>query len=86
MLRMFMKEPLWLKALIILSLIISIVFSSSLFSYNANYESLAKLAGAIFFFILGTKFRMNLKVSIIFFALVVICIYLSWKSFDYTSL
>jgi hypothetical protein len=83
--RMFMKEPLWFKILIFLTLLISIVYSSSYFSNNTNYQSLAKLSASIFFFTYGIKLRRNLKVSIVFFIFVIICIYLSWESLDYTS-
>lgn len=84
--RLWMSESMWFKILTISTLLISIVFSSSIFLHNTNYQSFAKLAAAIFFFAFGIKFRRNLKLSIVFFSIVVICIYLSWNSFDYTSL
>ena len=84
--RLWMNEPVWFKCLTVSTLIISIVFSSSFFSYNPNYQSLAKMATAIFFCAFGIIFRRNLKVSILFFSIVVICIFLAWNSFDYERL
>lgn len=84
--RLWMNEPLWFKCLTVSTLLISIVFSSSVFFHNTNYQSLAKLATAIFFCAFGIIFRRNLKISIIFFSIVVICIFLAWNSFDYASL
>lgn len=86
LIRLWMNEPVWFKCLTVSTLLISIVFSSSIFSYNTNYQSLAKLATAIFFYAFGFIFRRNLKLSIIFFSLVIICIFLAWNSFDYASL
>lgn len=77
MFKQFQKEPLWFKILISITLLISIVFSSSLFSDNAYFQSCSKLAAAIFFCIYGFKMRRNLKTSLIFFTLAGICVFLS---------
>lgn len=73
----FLNEPLWFKIIISATLLISIVFSSSLFSGNANFQVYSKLAAAIFFCTYGFKLRRNLKISLIFFTLGGICILLS---------
>ncbi|MCM3633698.1 MULTISPECIES: hypothetical protein [Paenibacillus] len=80
--RLFMKQPLWFKVLIPLTFIASLLFSSSLFSYNSNYDSLAKLSAALFFLVFGLKLRRNVKVSAVFFVLGIVCLALSWSSFD----
>lgn len=85
MYRALMKEPWWFKALIFSTFVVSIVFSSSQFSYDTNYESLSKFAAAIFFCAFGIKLRRNPKIAIIFFAFVAICVYLSWSNFDYSN-
>ena len=77
MMKQFLKEPLWFKILISITLLISIIFSSSFFSNYAYYQSFSKLAAAIFFCAYGIKMRRNLKTSVILFTLSVICIYLS---------
>lgn len=74
MYKLFLMEPMWFKILITLMLLISIIFSGS---DNTYYQSSAKLAAAIFFCAYGIKMRRNLRVSILFFALTVLCIYLS---------
>jgi len=74
-----MKQPLWFKIIIPLTFISSLLFSSSLFSYNSNYDSLAKIAAAMFFIVFGIKLKRNKKISIVFFALGLVCIYLSWS-------
>lgn len=85
MYRVFMKEPLWFKILIFSTFVISIVFSSSNFSHHTNYESLSKLAAAIFFCAFGFKLRRNPKIAIIFYAFAAICFYLAWSNFDYSN-
>ncbi|MDF2651241.1 MAG: hypothetical protein K0Q73_7046 [Paenibacillus sp.] len=88
MYKQFLREPLWFKILISSTLLAAIVFSSSFFSHNGYYQSIAKFAAAIFFTSYGIKFRKNTRVSVIFFALTILCIYLSWVNFDqaHTSL
>ena len=73
----YLSQPLWFKILTLSTFLISILFSSS---NNGYYQSGAKLAAAIFFCAYGINMRKNKKVSTIFFALMVICIYLSWSS------
>ncbi|SDM87511.1 hypothetical protein [Bacillus sp. OK048] len=77
MIQLFLKEPLWFKLLITLTLLASITFSSSFFSNNPLYQSISKLAAAIFFCAYGFKLKMNRKISTIFFTVAAICIYLS---------
>ncbi|HYK72165.1 MAG TPA: hypothetical protein VEV44_03385 [Pseudoneobacillus sp.] len=77
MLKLFLKEPLWFKVLILSTLLISTIYSSSFFSNHVFYQSISKLAAAIFFFTYGYKFRRNLKTSILLFTLSVVCIVLS---------
>jgi hypothetical protein len=80
MLKQFLNEPLWYKVIIIATLLISIIFSSSTFSDNGYYQSLSKLAAAIFFCTIGIKLRRNKRISTVLFILGVLCIYLSWNS------
>lgn len=82
----FWREPLWFKALILTTLLLSIVFSSSAFSEQGNYQSISKIAIAIFFVSYGVKLRGNRKVSIAFFFLALISIYLSWNSLDFANI
>jgi hypothetical protein len=79
MIKQFLSEPMWFKILILATLLISVIFSSSYFSYNASYQVLAKLAAAIFFGAYGIKFRSNRKVSVMFFSMTAICIYIGMK-------
>ena len=81
MYKQFMREPLWFKLLIPVTLLISIVFSSSFFS-NGYYHPIAKLAAAIFFCTLGIKMKRNFKIFTLFFILAAVCVYLSWNSFS----
>jgi amino acid permease len=67
MFKQFLKEPLWFKILISSTFLISIIFSSSIFSDNAYFQSLSKLAAAIFFITYGIKLRSNRVTSVIFF-------------------
>lgn len=77
MVQLFLKEPLWFKLLIALTLLASIIFSSSFFSNTPLYQSISKAAAAIFFCAYGFKFRMNRLTSILFFTVAAICIYLT---------
>lgn len=87
MFRAFLKEPLWFKTLISITLLVSIVFSSSIVSYDPLYEGISKFAAAIFFCIYGFKLRKNLRTSIIFFILATVCIYLSlYYIFAFTTI
>lgn len=76
--KLFLSEPLWFKTLIIAMLLISVIFSNS--SFNDYYRSCAKLAAAVFFCAYGIKFRRNTQIFVLFLALAVICIYLSWRT------
>jgi len=77
MFKLFLTEPLWFKLLTSITLMISIVFSSSFFSGVAYYESISKLAAAIFFCVFGYKMRGNRVHFVIFFTLAGVCIFLS---------
>lgn len=83
MYRQFLREPLWFKLLISMTLLIAIVFSSSFLSYSDYYQSIAKLAAAIFFIAYGVKFRRNTRISVIFFVVAILCMYLSWNYYDH---
>jgi hypothetical protein len=81
MFQLFLKEPLWFKMLISITLLSSIIFSSSFFSDTPLYQGISKLAAAIFFCAYGFKFKMNRLTSILFFTVAAICIYLSILAF-----
>ncbi len=57
----------------------TIRFSSTYFSYNPLFESIAKGSAAILFCTFGLKYRRNLKVSIPMFVAAILCIYLSYS-------
>ncbi|PLT29785.1 hypothetical protein [Peribacillus deserti] len=76
MIKLFQREPLWFKSLILFTLLISIILSSSIFSGN-YYQGGSKAAAAIFFFAYGVKMRRNVKISILMFALAVVCLVLA---------
>jgi amino acid permease len=80
MIQLFLREPLWFKILILATLSISIIFSSSAFSEYDYFQSGSKIAGAIFFIAFGFNMRRNRKVSGVFFALAVVCIFLAIQS------
>ncbi|PEQ83987.1 hypothetical protein CN481_23490 [Bacillus sp. AFS006103] len=77
MIQQFLHEPLWFKILISSTLLISIIFSSSYFSYNPYYQSGSKLAAATFFCAYGLKYKSNRVTSVLFFTASALCIYLS---------
>ncbi|WP_054955562.1 hypothetical protein [Paenibacillus dakarensis] len=77
--RLFLSEPLWFKILIVLTLLIAVVFSSS--SFNGYYQSLAKLAAALFFGIYSVKFRSNKPIFVMFMVLAIVCLYLAGSTF-----
>jgi len=81
MIQLFLKEPLWFKMLISITLLASIIFSSSFFSDTPLFQGISKLAAAIFFSAYGVKFKMNRLISILFFTAAAICIYLSILAF-----
>jgi hypothetical protein len=78
MIQLFLKEPLSFKLLISFTLLTSIILSSSFFSDMPLYQSISKLAAAIFFCAYGFKLRMNRLISILFFTVSGICIYLAF--------
>lgn len=77
MIKQFLKEPLWFKILISATLLSSIIFSSSFFSDKSTYQSVSKLAAAIFFCAYGIKMRRNRVNSALLFAAAIICVYLA---------
>lgn len=81
MLKQFLKEPFWFKLLIIITLGSSILFSSSFFSENPNFQGLSKLSAAIFFAAYGFKFRYNRLTLGIFTTATALCICLSIMAF-----
>ncbi|RIX50715.1 hypothetical protein D3P08_18580 [Paenibacillus nanensis] len=80
MYRQFLSEPLWFKIVISAMLLIAIVFSSS--SFNGYYQGAAKIAAAIFFMAYGIKFRRSTRIALLFFAVAMISVYLSWEQFN----
>jgi len=84
MYKLFLSEPLWFKILIVSMLLIAIIFSSS--SFNGYYQSVAKLAATIFFFSYGLKFRRSTRIAVLFFAVALISLYLSWDSLSEAGL
>ncbi len=86
MYKQFLREPLWFKLLVTSTLLIAILFSNTFISENGYYQSAAKFAAAIFFSAYGIKFRRNTRISLIFFGLTILCVYLSWDKFDQASL
>lgn len=78
----FIREPLWFKVLISLTLLASILFSSSMFSDHVYFNIIAKLAAAIFFCSYGIKMRRNRQISVIFFALTVLSVILALIQFS----
>ncbi|CAM4487131.1 hypothetical protein FHS16_005236 [Paenibacillus endophyticus] len=78
--RQFLSEPMWFKIMILSALFLSIIFSSSYFLDHGYYQSLSKLAAAIFFGLYGIKMRRNKKVSSAFFIVAAVCMYLAWSS------
>lgn len=86
MYKQFLREPFWFKVLVSSTLLIAIIFSTTFFSDKGYYQIIAKLATAIFFSAYGIKFRRNNLISVIFFALAVICFYLTWDKIDQTRL
>lgn len=80
MVKVFLHEPVWFKVLILSSLIISMVFSASYFEDQVVYEGISKLAAGIFFCAYGIKFRMNRRVSFLFYVLALFCTILAFKA------
>jgi hypothetical protein len=78
MFHLFLIEPLWFRILISTTLLISLVFSSSFFSDHTYFQSVSKLAAAIFFITYGYKMRRNRVNSAMFFSLAGVCLYLAW--------
>ncbi|WP_204787629.1 hypothetical protein [Paenibacillus oryzisoli] len=76
MYKQFLKEPLWFKILVLTTLIVSIIFSSS--GFPTNVQSLGKLAAAIFFCTYAIKMRRIVKVSVAFYVLAGMCLYVAW--------
>lgn len=79
--RQFLKQPGWFKLVIIITFLVSIIFSSTYFSENDNYEGISKLAAAIFFWLWGYKTRRNRQTSNILFILAAICTLLAIWAF-----
>ncbi|MDQ0891989.1 hypothetical protein QFZ81_007077 [Paenibacillus sp. V4I9] len=82
MFKQFLREPLWFKILISITLLIALIFSNSYFSNDPAYQGFSKLAAAIFFVAYGMKMRRNRTTAIILFAAAAICLYLAWHKFE----
>lgn len=76
MYKQFLKEPLWFKILVLTTLIISIIFSSS--GFSTDVRSVGKFAAAIFFCTYAIKMRRIVKVSVAFYVLAGMCLYVAW--------
>ncbi|CAN7277133.1 hypothetical protein LJR153_001336 [Paenibacillus sp. LjRoot153] len=76
MYKQFLKEPLWFKVLVLTTLIVSIVCSNS--GFSTNVQSVAKFAAAIFFCTYAIKLRRLVKISVAFYVLAGICLYVAW--------
>lgn len=76
--KLFLREPLWFKMLASTALLISILFSSSLFSDYSYSQSAGKLSAAVFFCIFGIKMRYNRHVAFVFYAIAALSLYLAW--------
>jgi len=80
MIKMFLDEPLWFKILISIAFLASVILSSSFFLNHPYLHTGSKLAAAIFFCAYAIKFRRNVKISFLFCACSVLCIFLSVRS------
>jgi len=75
--KLFLREPLWFRMVVVISLLMSIVLSSSAFSLGGYSESVSKLAATVFFGAFGVNMWRNRRISLIFFAIAVLCLYVS---------
>jgi len=78
--KLFLREPIWFRMVVGISLLTSIVLSSSVFPLGGYSESVSKLAAAIFFGAFGVNMWRNLRISLLFSALGVLCLYTSWNT------
>jgi predicted Na+-dependent transporter len=81
MFKMFIREPLWFRVLILAMLLASIVFSSSAASGIDYADSYAKIAAAILFLTVGLKLRRNARLLVIFGLLTLLSLYLAWDGY-----
>ncbi|MFJ7827777.1 hypothetical protein [Psychrobacillus sp. NPDC096623] len=79
--KLFLNQPVWFKAVITITFLTSIIFSSSYFSENDYYEGISKLAAALFFGVCGYKTRRNRQTFIIFFILSAFCLLIAIWAF-----
>lgn len=70
--KLILREPLWSRMVVGISLLASIVLSGSAFSLGGYAGSVAKLAAAILFGAFGMNMRQNRRISLLFFALAVL--------------
>lgn len=78
----FTIEPLWFRLIIISTLAGSILFSSSIFTANAAvFQFISKLCATVFFMTYAIKFRRNVKLTVVFYVLSALCVYLAWNNF-----
>ncbi|OME86076.1 hypothetical protein BK120_08785 [Paenibacillus sp. FSL A5-0031] len=78
--RFFKREPLWYRAINVISSWVSIVLSTAAISLDGYEESVSKQAVAIFFGTFGINMRRNKRISLLFFVLAGLCLYLSWDA------
>jgi hypothetical protein len=81
MFKMFLREPLWFRILVIATLLVSVIFSSSAASSMAYADSYAKIAAAILFMTVGFKLRRNTVLAAVFGFLTLLSLYLAWDAY-----
>jgi hypothetical protein len=79
---LFFREPAWFKVLIAGSLLLSILFSSSVFSGDA-FQGASKAAAAVFFGAWGIKLKASRGASVAMFLLSAACLGLAAAAFYY---
>ncbi|MGD6843720.1 hypothetical protein ACQCVH_14500 [Bacillus infantis] len=79
---LFLREPLWFRILIAGSLLLSILFSSSVFADGGSFfQGASKAAAAIFFGALGMKLKASRGAGAAMFLASAICLVLAASAF-----
>jgi hypothetical protein len=78
---LFLREPRWFKILIAGSLLLSILFSSSVFDGYSFFQGASKAAAAIFFGAWGIKLKASRGAAAAMFAASVVCLGLAVSAF-----
>ncbi|MEN8698084.1 hypothetical protein [Bacillus infantis] len=74
---LFLREPLWFKILITGSLLLSILFSSSVFSDDSIFQGASKAAAAVFFVAWGIKLKASRGAAAAMFLTSAVCLVLA---------